>query len=139
MGLFSKKRSEELELPKFPELPEEPSFPSYEPEFADREESPDEFGIPERRPTFEARDRAPLFESPERRSIEKPIFVKIEQYKEALDNIDSIKTKVREAEELLSRLDQLRLQEDKELQNWHDNIARIKDKLISVDKKLFEV
>ncbi len=136
MGLFSKKRSEELEMPKFPDLPEEPSFPSYEPEFAKEEESPDEFGIPERKPGFEA--RAPLFE-PERRSIEKPIFVKIEQYKEALDNIDSIKTKVREAEELLSRLDQLRAQEDKELQNWHDNINRIKDKLISVDKKLFEV
>ena len=49
MGLFTKKRSEELELPKFPDLPEEPSFPSYEPEFADREESPDEFGIPERK------------------------------------------------------------------------------------------
>lgn len=132
MGLFSKKRSEELELPKFPDLPEEPSFPSYEPEFADKEESPDEFGIPQR-------NERPMFEPVERRSIEKPVFVKIEQYREALDNIEAIKTKVREAEELLSRLDQLRSQEDKELQNWHENIGRIKDKLLSVDKKLFEV
>ena len=135
MGLFTKKRSEELELPKFPDLPEEPSFPTaYEPEFADKEESPDEFGIPQRK-TMER----PMFEPIERRSIEKPVFVKIEQYREALDNIEAIKTKVREAEELLSRLDQLRSQEDKELQNWHDNIGRIKDKLLSVDKKLFEV
>ena len=134
MGLFSKKRSEELELPKFPDLPEEPSFPTaYEQEFAAPEESPDEFGIPERR------QERPMFEPVERRSIEKPVFVKIEQYREALDNIEAIKTKVREAEELLSRLDQLRSQEDKELQNWHDNIGRIKDKLLSVDKKLFEV
>ena len=134
MGLFSKKRSEELELPKFPDLPEEPSFPTaYEQEFAAPEESPDEFGIPERR------QERPMFEPVERRSIEKPVFVKIEQYREALDNIEAIKTKVREAEELLSRLDQLRSQEDKELQNWHDNVARIKDKLLSVDKKLFEV
>ena len=136
MGLFSKKRSEELEMPKFPDLPEEPSFPSYEPQFA-KEESPDEFGIPQRQSSFEAREQ-PRFE-PEHRQIEKPIFVKIEQYREALDSIDAIKTKVHEAEELLSRLDQLRSQEDKELQNWHDNVNRIKDKLISVDKKLFEV
>ncbi len=134
MGLFTKKRSEELELPKFPDLPEEPSFPSYEQEFAGQEESPDEFGIPERKSM-----ERPMFEPVERRSIEKPVFVKIEQYREALDNIEAIKTKVHEAEELLSRLDQLRAQEDKELQNWHDNIGRIKDKLLSVDKKLFEV
>ena len=135
MGLFSKKRSEELELPKFPDLPDEPSFPSYEPEFAGQEESPDEFGIPQRKQVSER----PMFEPIERRSIEKPVFVKIEQYREALDNIEAIKTKVHEAEELLSRLDQLRSQEDKELQNWHENISRIKDKLLSVDKKLFEV
>lgn len=142
MALFGKKKKEEdLELPKFPEMPEEPSFPSYEPEFADMEdESPDEFGIPERRPTFEIGDRAPRFKPPqERRPADKPVFVKIEQYREALDNLEDIKSKIGEAEELLASLDHLKAQEERELQSWHNSISRIKDKLISVDKKLFEV
>lgn len=141
MALFGKKnRDEDLELPKFPDLPEEPSFPSYEPEFANLEdETPDEFGIPERRPSFGAdRERTPRFEAPEKRVVDKPVFVKIEQYREALDNIEDIKTKIKEAEELLASLDHLKTQEDHELQNWHNAINRIKEKLISVDRKLFE-
>jgi len=69
----------------------------------------------------------------------KPIFVKLNNYKSAKDSLGKIKDLAKEAESLLSDLNQTREEEDKELDKWKADIEKIKNNLLSVDKKLFEL
>ncbi len=73
------------------------------------------------------------------RKDERPVFVKIEQYREAIQNLDVLKQKLKETESIVSRLEELRAQEQMELSNAQNNLNKIKEKLLEVDKKLFEV
>jgi hypothetical protein len=140
MGLFSSKRKDEPKvlspLPEFPRISEEPKFPTYEPQFKQLPEEK-EINIPLRKPVFSPR-QIDIQSSPA--SIEeKPLFVKIDRYKEALSSINDIKNKLKEIESILSKLEEIKNVEDKELTTWRDNIDIIKEKLISVDKRLFEI
>lgn len=141
MGLFSPKKKDEPKvlshLPEFPRLSEEPKFPTYEPQFKQLPEERD-VDIPVRKPVFSPRQID--MESSRSSSIEeKPLFVKIDRYKEALSSINDIKNKLKEIESILSKLEEIKSEEDKELATWRDNIDTIKEKLISVDKRLFEI
>jgi hypothetical protein len=69
---------------------------------------------------------------------ERPIFVKIEKYREALHNLENIKELCRNANTLLNEINRLREEENRELDKWKEDITKIKDKLLLVDKKLFE-
>lgn len=70
---------------------------------------------------------------------DKPIYVKMEQYKDAMHNIDKIKELCNEADQMLSEISKLRASEDRELEKWQDEVDKIKDKILLVDKKLFEI
>lgn len=111
MGLFSKKKSE---LP-----PLEPSsLPSYEP----LEE--------------EAAIKGALQEEPEDQS---PLFVKVDNYKHVLETLKKLRAKLSDAENVLAKLDSLKTEEDKELEAWKSGLDAIKNQLLAIDKKLFEV
>jgi hypothetical protein len=142
MGLFSKKKKDEPRvlspLPEFPKFSEEPKFPTYEPQFKQLPEEK-EVDIPIRKPVFSPRSIDLETSRPPASIEEKPLFVKIDRYKEALSSINDIKNKLKEIEVILNKLEEIKNEEDKELSTWHDNIDTIKEKLISVDKKLFEV
>jgi hypothetical protein len=45
----------------------------------------------------------------------------------------------READGLLNNIHKIRENEDKELEKWHHDLDKVKDKLLIVDKKLFEL
>ena len=70
---------------------------------------------------------------------EKPVFVKIEQYREVMMSIEVLKQKLKEVGSIIERLSQIRAQEQSEITSCQDNIDKIKEKLIDIDKKLFEV
>jgi len=73
-------------------------------------------------------------------SIEdKPLFIKIGQYREAMSNLELLKQKVKEAEAALAKLEDLRTKEATEITNAHTMLATVKEKLLAIDKKLFEV
>ncbi|MEK6934583.1 MAG: hypothetical protein AABW46_01765 [Nanoarchaeota archaeon] len=118
-----------LPLPEFEEEPQEQEHIYQETDF-------EEFQPPTRRPLFKEPFQS---YSMSQVSGSQPIFVKIEQYKAALKTLDDLKTKISEAEGLLIDLNQLKSQEDKELAQWQRQIAEIKNKLLDVDKNLFEV
>jgi hypothetical protein len=139
------------DLPKAPEAEskKEFEFPAYESEFGDIKK---EVG----RPVFKPKKEEPkIFEIPKREKIkssfltrpspepvegeEKPIFVKIDQYKNAIKDIDLIKEKCREADHIMDEIKRIRNEEDRELEDWHRSIERIKNKLLDIDKKLFEI
>ncbi|MBW2979293.1 hypothetical protein DRZ77_01115 [Candidatus Woesearchaeota archaeon] len=66
-----------------------------------------------------------------------PVYVKVDEYKDVLDLLNMIKNKLAEAKELLSRINELKNEEDAELELWHSGIEEIEKKIEFVDKALF--
>ena len=67
-----------------------------------------------------------------------PVFVKIEEYKDVLDIMNMIKHKIEEAKETLGKINELKNEEDAELELWHTGIEEVERKIVFVDKVLFE-
>lgn len=157
MALFFKKKAKEMpkkpaKLPSLPEFPEVrgeefkmPKFPTYEPSIDEIKEEVErpaaELGIPERKAPREEKVMAVERERPafEAGYEERPLFIKIERYKDALRDLDRLKEKVSEAEHILGELDSVRAEEDRRLETWKSDLKAIKDRLLSIDKHLFEV
>lgn len=164
MKLFSKNKEEaKPDLPplKFPEFLKDKKIPSYEQRISPAEEdsikqavSPQNLEIPIRKPMMRQPLHVPLpleRQSYERQSYETPVneekevqtrgqtlFVKMERYKDAVAKMEHIKDKIAEAEKVLSKLDELKRKEDEELIMWHQDLEAIKEKILSVDRNLFE-
>lgn len=68
---------------------------------------------------------------------QKPLYIKIEDYKDAVYTIDKIKAKLKEADSVLEELSKIRKQEDSQLEDWKHDIENIKSKLLDIDKTLF--
>ena len=82
----------------------------------------------------------PSFEiSKEEPKTRKQIFVKMEHYKEALDTIDKIREKIREADVVLNDLRNMKQKEDEHLEKWHRNLDGIKERLSRMDQVLYEI
>ena len=66
------------------------------------------------------------------------LFVKIDKYQESMRTLNLIKEGLMNTEHILNKLHQVKTQEDNEIQKWHDQIKRIKQKIVYMDKNLFE-
>ena len=66
------------------------------------------------------------------------VFVKIEEYKDILDIIALVNDKVREAREVLGKINDLKNQEDSELMSWKNSLDDVDRKLKYIDQTLFE-
>ncbi len=165
MKLFSKKKEEpKPELPplKFPEFPQESNVPSYNEESeaeSIKQAVEPSLDIPIRKPMGRSspispppqeeiynnepidKTEAPSYQEPTTPGIQKrgqTLFVQIERYREAVTKMEHIKEKLAEAEKILSRLDDMKRKEDEELQKWHQDLESLRNKILSVDKNLFE-
>lgn len=151
MVLFQKKRP--TDSPRLPELPKL-EFPSYEQQVKPlyREERPElselkqiirdtreENDIPVRKIIPQQGMERPVHTRTFDVKEEKPLFVKIDKYKEAVNDLEHIKNRLREAEHLLDEIDRIRNEENKELESWRVEINKAKEKLLDIDRKLFEV
>lgn len=65
-----------------------------------------------------------------------PVFVKIEKYREVEDTIAQIKAKIEEAKSTLEQLNQIKAEEEHEMQNWHDEISKIESKVNTVEQSM---
>jgi len=162
MGLFKKKRKEERlpPLPEFPRLPSErfksmpePDLPFYNEQLSEKEfkkvRPTEDFSFEDKFPPSGMMEKEDYnFEdfSPEPRREEfrierenKPLFVKMSKYKESIRTISLIKEKLSDAERVFHNLKKLKDQEDRELEEWQNKLNEIRQKLIKVDKDLFEV
>ena len=130
MGLFGKKKEENSELPplQFPELPK--SVPSFEPqsgfESNDAEQIKSAISMPSQRTMSESFGE------------EKPLFVKIEKYRDVVDTLKKLKTRLNEADNILDKLSSLRAEEDRELAMWQGDLEKIRGQLMEIDRSLFE-
>ena len=67
-----------------------------------------------------------------------PVYVKIDEYKDVLDVVNMIKAKLNEAKETLAKLNELKNEEDAEIELWHTGVDEIERKVDFIDKTLFE-
>ena len=67
-----------------------------------------------------------------------PIFVKVDEYKEILDVMDMIKSKISEIRHTLASINELRNEEDAELSMWNNTINEIEKKIEGIDAMMFE-
>lgn len=72
------------------------------------------------------------------REIGMPVFVRIDEYKDVLDVMNLVKSKIAEAKGTLAKLNDLKNEEDAELELWHTSLDDIERKVEFVDKALFE-
>ena len=67
-----------------------------------------------------------------------PVFVKVDEYKEILDVLEMIKSKVKEIRATLGDINGLRNEEDAELAMWNSTINEIEKKIDGIDRIMFE-
>ncbi|MFH1209905.1 MAG: hypothetical protein V1663_03900 [archaeon] len=69
----------------------------------------------------------------------KPLFVRIEKYHEAMNDLRKIKEKLKEAEKVLFNIIEIKKEEDNELNMWREDILDLKNKMNKIDNVLFEM
>jgi hypothetical protein len=67
-----------------------------------------------------------------------PVFVKIADYREVLNIVDVMKQKLKETTITLDKIKELKLEEDKEIQEWEKSITEISRRLAFIDSAFFE-
>lgn len=66
------------------------------------------------------------------------IFVKIDEYKEILNILNMLKSKLSDARDTLNKINELKNNEDAELDTWHTELEEVERKVEFIDKALFE-
>ncbi len=67
-----------------------------------------------------------------------PVYVKVDEYKEILDVLDLIKSRINEIRETLNGINELRSEEDAEISMWNNAIDEIEKRVDDMDKMMFE-
>lgn len=67
-----------------------------------------------------------------------PVFVKIDEYKDVLEVMGLIKDKIKDARSTLGRINELKNEEDSELELWNSRLEDIEKKLEFIDRSLFQ-
>lgn len=67
-----------------------------------------------------------------------PIFVKIDEYKEVLDIIEIIKSKILQANSIIHKINDLKNEEAKEIDLWKSSLDDIDGRIQSIDSSLLE-
>ena len=67
-----------------------------------------------------------------------PVFVKIDEYKDVLEVLKLINDKLEKAKGVITKINQLKNEEDNELEMWQTELEDIENKLILMNKTLLE-
>ncbi len=67
-----------------------------------------------------------------------PVFVKIADYKDVLEVVGLLNDKLEKANEIMARINELKNEEDTELELWQAELDEIERKLSFIDKSLFK-
>ncbi|MFH1682258.1 MAG: hypothetical protein ABIA37_00525 [Candidatus Woesearchaeota archaeon] len=67
-----------------------------------------------------------------------PVFVKVEEYEDVMRTVNSLKSKIESAKGTLLKINQLKSEEDSQLETWHTALAEIEDRLHAISQLLHE-
>ncbi|NQU98124.1 hypothetical protein HQ533_01540 [Candidatus Woesearchaeota archaeon] len=68
--------------------------------------------------------------------MDNQIFVKIEEYNEVLDIVKAVKEKIAKAQETITKISELKSEEDKELETWNKNLEAATNNVAEMEKTL---
>lgn len=69
---------------------------------------------------------------------ENSMFVKLDEYKDVMKLLDDMKKNVAEAQVCLEKANNIRKEEDVEIEIWNNSIQDIQRRIHSMDKTLFD-
>lgn len=78
----------------------------------------------------------PEFEPKIPKRIE-PLYIRLDKFETTVNSIKEIQHKVREIEELLAKTKEIKMREEKELEEWEREIQGIKSRMDFIDKNVF--
>ncbi len=140
-GLFRKKK-EELPLPPPPiRLRAKPE--SELPEVSFKEEGGLEFPViqdmPDIRPTKLEEVKQKQVKVPVKREIVvketiNPIFVSVEDYNKINSHLSNLKSRLKEAEDTVNKLESLKAEQESALDSWMQSLEEIEKKITKVDE-----
>ena len=67
-----------------------------------------------------------------------PVFVKVDEYHEVLEIVKAIRKRLDEAKDTLLKINDLKNEEDHQLEMWQNTLAEIEKKLDFIDHSLNE-
>lgn len=67
-----------------------------------------------------------------------PVFVKVEEYKEVLHLMKTVRRKLEEAKEMLGKVHELKNEEDHQLDLWENTLVEIEKKVDFIEHSLSE-
>jgi hypothetical protein len=145
--------TKEEKAPSFPEIPKEdipekipdleeiPEPPKIKP--VQVQESPQIGEVPEHIPQLEGFESEPFVENAKEtivkhRTASGPLFVRMDKYKVLLSDIENMKNNFKQNENIYTRLNDYRVEQDKKFELFHESLEDIQRKLLFMDKTLFE-
>lgn len=69
--------------------------------------------------------------------VARPLFIKVEHYKQLLDIMDFIKARIDDIEKDIKNLQSLRDKEAAEIESWNSRLEEIREKLDSIYGEVF--
>lgn len=66
------------------------------------------------------------------------VFVKVDDYKEIRNLVETLKSKLREAKSTLERVESLRTRESQELNNWRSTLEEVENRIRGIDSNLLD-
>lgn len=103
----------------------------------------DEFDLPElptqrmHRPLTREIDDFPTHPSKKRYEKAEPVFIRIDKFEEGLKVFEKTKEKIMEIEKTLRDINKIKEAEEKELEDWEEEIREIKNHIEQVDQDIF--
>ena len=134
------------DLPEFPDSEEEVQMPKKNPKLIELEEwkpsippaqtSQTQMSMPRATPKMQR--PMPALVQQKRSEENRPVFIKLDKFKDARESLASITEKVDHLEELLKMIRDVKTRETAEIEHWEQEIEKIKSQVTSVNSELFE-
>lgn len=67
-----------------------------------------------------------------------PVYIKIDEYKDVIDVVALIKSKLNEAKKTLERIEALKNEEDAAIESWKQGLDEVEKRIEFIDSSLFE-
>ena len=67
-----------------------------------------------------------------------PLFIKLDTFEKAISSFNEVKLRMGEIETLLRNIRETKTQEERELEDWEDEIEAVKARLEQIDQEIFE-
>lgn len=67
-----------------------------------------------------------------------PIYVKVDKYKELTEVLRTINSKLQQVDKTIAKINELKAQEDSQIQAWNDNLTDIRSRLEKINGAFYE-